>query len=157
MKDPDAMQSGLQLLESADAAYLTTIDGDGFPQTRAMLNLRNSDQFPALSRLFSGLDERFVVYFTTNASSAKIEQIRRNPKVSVYYSIPAEWRGLMLGGVMEIVADSGLKKALWQKGWEMYYPGGDDDPDYAILRLSPMVAKYYHQLVSSVFDLGQKS
>lgn len=52
----------------------------------------------------------------------------------------------MLGGEVEIVASREIKESLWQEGWEMYYPGGVSDPDYAILCLRPVCAKYYHQL-----------
>jgi len=155
MDQKEARQLSLELVESAEAAYLTTID-DGFPQTRAMLNLRSKHQFPDLSELFSEHRDDFLVYFTTNTSSPKINQIKKNPAVSIYYCKPSEWRGLMLGGMIEIVADPNIKKAIWQEGWEMYYPHGFEDSDYTILRLFPMIAKYYHQLNSARFELKHK-
>lgn len=156
MDNREVLRLGLELIENAEAAYLTTVDNAGFPQTRAMLNLRNAAQYPALTNLFRKHRHDCAVYFTTNASSPKMEQIGHNRAVSVYYCKPGEWRGLMLGGMMEIVTDPGVKRALWQEGWQMYYPGGHDDPDYAILRLSPMVAKYYHQLNYFTFDFGSE-
>lgn len=153
MTEKEARQLSLELMEIAEAAYLTTIDRDGFPQTRAMLALRNKNQFPDLSELFDKHQDDFLVYFTTNTSSPKIEQIKRNPKVSVYYCKPDEWRGLMLGGEIEIVVDKDVKEAIWQKGWEMYYPKGVHDPDHTILCLYPIVAKYYHQLNFAQFKI----
>lgn len=155
MNEQEALRLAVELMESVEAAFLTTIDGDGFPQTRAMLNLRNARNYPELIGLFSGHRDDFTVFFTTNTSSLKVAQIRANPAVSVYYCCPAEWRGLMLGGRIEIITAPDQKKALWQEGWEMYYPAGPDDPDYAILWLRPMVAKYYHQLNCFQFDPGQ--
>lgn len=152
MEKQEALSLGLELLEIADAAYLTTIDGLGFPETRAMLNLRNSAKFPGLASLFSEHRDDFTVYFTTNASSPKFAQIQANPAVSAYYCRPDEWRGLMLGGSIEIVADPALKQAAWQDGWEMYYPGGLAGPEYTILRLVPRVARYYHQMNKFVFE-----
>ena len=154
MENQEALHLGRELLETADAAYLTTIDGSGFPETRAMLNLRNSAKFPGLDNLFSEHRDDFTVYFTTNASSPKFAQTQANPAVSAYYCRPDEWRGLMLGGSMEIVADPALKKAVWQEGWEMHYPEGLAGPEYTILRLVPRVAKYYHQMNSCTFELG---
>jgi phosphatidylethanolamine-binding protein (PEBP) family uncharacterized protein len=55
----------------AEAAYVTTIDPDGFPQTRAMFNLRRKEQFPGLASLFKDHQYDFLVYFTTNTSSLK--------------------------------------------------------------------------------------
>lgn len=43
----------------------------------------------------------------------------------------------MLAGDIEIVDDQKIKHALWNEGWEKYYPNGPDDPDYSVLRLFP--------------------
>jgi len=136
----------LELMETAEAAYLTTMDGDGFPQTRAMFNLRRKDQFPALSTRFAIHRDDFLVYFTTNTSSRKIIHLRVSPKASVYYSRPTEWRGLNLIGDIDIVDDADVNESLWQDGWNLYYPGGSSDQDYAVLRMRPLFARYYHQL-----------
>ena len=152
-----ALQRSIELMEIADAAYVTNIDEHGFPQTRAMFNLRRKEQFPALAPLFKDHHEDFLAYFTTNTSSSKIAQLKNAPKVSIYYCKPADFRGLMLSGEMAVVADRAEKEKVWQKGWEMYYPGGVHDPDHTVLRLRPMMAKYYHQLDRYHFNLsGQR-
>ncbi len=153
MNAGDAKRLSLELLKTAEAAIVTTIDPNGFPQTRAMFNLRREKQFPGLASLFNDHPDDFLVYFTTNTSSPKVAHIKKNPKVSVYYFISAEFRGLMLSGEMDIVKDRGEKGQVWQKGWEMYYPGGPHDPDHTVLRLLPRTAKYYHQLNFFTFDL----
>jgi len=152
-----AQRLSLDLLETAEAAFVTTIDPDGFPQTRAMFNLRRKEQFPGLAGLFKDHQDDFLVYFTTNTSSPKIEHIKKNPKVSIYYCKPGEFRGLMLSGEMAVVTDRSEKEHVWQKDWEMYYPGGMHDPDHTVLRLRPMTAKYYHQLDLFHFDLKGKA
>jgi general stress protein 26 len=153
MDENDEIRLGLDLMETAEAAYVTTIDPEGFPQTRAMFNLRRKELFPGLAALFKGHEDDFLVYFTTNTSSPKIGHIRNNPKVAVYYCRAGEFRGLMLSGEMERVTDRVEKARVWQKGWELYYPGGAHDSDHTVLRLRPMTAKYYHQLNSFYFDL----
>ena len=153
MDKRETRQWALMLMETADAAYLTTIDGDGFPQTRAMLNLRNRRQWPALVEVFQGHESDLLLYFSTNTSSAKMTQIRANPKVSVYFCRPGEFHGLMLTGTIEIVTDRPLKRRLWQAGWERYYPHGVDDPDYTLLRLVPAVAKGWNGAGPLGFDL----
>ncbi len=153
MNSAEAKRLSIDLLETAEAAIVTTIDPDGFPQTRAMFNLRRTTQFAGLAGAFHNHRDDFLVYFTTNTSSPKIAHIKKNPKVSVYYCMPADFRGLMLSGEMEIVTDRVERERVWQKGWEMYYPGGVNDPDHTVLRLRPMTAKYYHQLNFFTFDL----
>src|SRR3990172_11146103 len=153
MDKKDALKLSIELMEIADAAYVTTIDPDGFPQTRAMFNLRRKEQFPGLAALFKDHLDDFLVYFTTNTSSPKIDHIKKNPKVSIYYCKPGEFRGLMLSGEMDIVIDRAEKEKVWQKGWEMYYPGGVHDLDHTVLRLRPAAVKYYHQLNSFHWDM----
>lgn len=144
MTEQQARQFALELMEAAPAAYLSTVDTDGSPHTRAMLNLRNRQQYPSLIGLFAPHKDDFLVYFTTNTSSSKTEHIRANPAICVYYCNPAQFHGLMLGGVAEIVDDSRLKAAIWQEGWESFYPSGPDDPDHTVLRLAPRIAKGWH-------------
>ena len=129
------------LLDTGWPAYVTTVDEKGFPQTRAMFNLRNKERFPKLIPLFKKHRDDFTILLTTNTSSTKISDIRVRSAVSVYYCNPETWQGVMFGGEVEIVEDLDLKKDLWHDGWERYYPTGYDDPDHTVLRVIPMVAK----------------
>ena len=146
MDQKTLLLKSIELMGLSEAAYLTTIDNDGFPETRAMLNLRNKSNYPNLIEFFDNANNDFLTYFTTNTSSGKILQIMANPNVCVYYCLPNEWRGLMLQGKIENIIDIDIKKAIWQDRWTMYYPQGIEDPDYSILRLEPSKLKIYHQL-----------
>ena len=137
---------GRQLMEVAQAAYLTTIDERGYPHTRAMFNLRNRSHFPLLRNVFAAHRDDFLVFFTTNTSSKKVEEVGRSPIGCVFYCVPMEFRGLMLSGRIETVTDPSLKERLWQEGWERYYPLGKQDPDYAVLGMYPERGEYYHRL-----------
>jgi len=134
-----------KLMETASSVYLTTVSGHGIPFTRAMLNLRNRRQYPSLVKFFVRQKGEFVVYFTTNTSSDKVKHVKKHPYVSGYYCNPNAFHGLMLGGRIRIIKDTKVKKALWQKGWERYYPGGYDDPDHTVLRLAPKVARGWYK------------
>lgn len=154
MSDMEFQEMGLRLMEEAPVAYLTSIDGDGYPQTRAMFNFRNKEKWPRLTSLFAKHDDDFMIIFSTNTTSTKIQQMKKNPRVSVYYCLPEEWRGMMLSGAMEIVPDLDLKRSLWHDGWEKYYPSGYDDPDHTVLRLYPAVARGWKQSRTFQFKIG---
>ena len=128
------------LLETGWPAYLTTIDDDGYPQTRAMFNLRNKKRYPKLIPFFKKQGE-FTIVFSTNTSSTKVNDIKNNSAVSVYFCEPESTKGTMFGGNIEIVDDVGIKKELWHDGWERYYPMGYNDPDHTVIRLQPKKAK----------------
>jgi general stress protein 26 len=127
----------LELMETAPAVYLTTIGDDGYPHTRAMLNLRNREQYPRHTHLYTAHQDDLMVYLSTNTSSGKIAQIQASPKACLYYCHPLDFCGMALVGDIEIVDDLGIKRALWNEGWEKYYPGGVEDPDNMVLRLYP--------------------
>jgi general stress protein 26 len=146
VKEEQVILLGTLLMEEAETACLTTVDKDGYPKSRAMLNLRNPTRYPALKTFFAEYGGDLTVYFSTNTSSKKFQQLKENPKVSVYYCHPSTWRGLTLVGDMEIIYDPKIKHALWQPDWTMYYPGGPEDPDHTVLKLVPHSAAYYANL-----------
>lgn len=147
----DLRAEALDLLERAEIALVTTIDAEGRPNTRAMFNLRNRQMFPDIGGKLSG--PSFETCFTTNTASPKLAEISRNPMVSAYYCLPGEWRGLMLGGDMEILAAGARRDDIWMPEWVRYYPAGRDDPDHTVLALRPTRVKYYHQMQHAVFDV----
>jgi general stress protein 26 len=131
----------LELMASAGAVYLTTHGEDGYPRSRAMLNLRNARQYPHLAPQFAERRQDFMILFTTNTSSRKIRQVIANPCASAYYCDPASFHGVMFAGNIEVVTDQAFKQALWSELWECYYPAGINDPDYTILRMYPSFAE----------------
>ena len=153
MEEKEAKKLSLELMQVAEAAFLSTIDGKGFPETRVMANLRNIKQYPELISIFGKHENEFVIYLTTSASSAKIEQIKKNSKASVCFCDVEEIRGLMLAGTIEIVTDTTLKEHLWQDGWEIYWPGGVNSAEFMVLRLTPEFAKGWHKDQAIEFDL----
>ena len=154
MTEKEARQTSLNLIESADAAYLTPIDEDGFPQTRCMFNLRNKQKFPKLTDIFKDHTDDFMLLFSTNTSSTKIRQIRNNPSVCVFFCNPSGFHSLALTGTIEIVDDAKIREALWQDGWERYYPGGPNDPDHTVLRLYPFKARGWYKSQVYFFKIG---
>lgn len=159
MEEKELKQACLKLMETVDVLYLSTIGSDGFPHTRIMSNLRNKKANPGLVRMFEQHKEDFLIYMVTSSSSAKMQQIRANSKVSVYLSVytdvPSEFHCLMLGGEIEEIADKQLKKQLWQDGWEMFWPGGADDPEFTVLMLEPTFARGGYKEAPFEFKLGK--
>ena len=108
MKENEIKQECLKLMSKADAGYLSTVDSDGFPQVRAMVNLRNKEQFPGLTSVFDEHQNDMLIYMTTDTSSKKFKQINENPKVSVYFCNAEQIEGLLLIGEMEVIADMNI-------------------------------------------------
>ncbi|MCJ7650748.1 MAG: pyridoxamine 5'-phosphate oxidase family protein [Candidatus Lokiarchaeota archaeon] len=154
MELEEVKKLSLELMESSKAAYLSTIDQAGYPITRAMFNLRNKEQFPEFSEFFNGLDDEFVIFISTNTSSSKTDHVMKNPKISVYYCEPKDFKGVMFGGEVEIIDDINIKKKIWLDWWTKYYLKGLSDPDYTLLRLRPKIAQFYYRLQKIQFEPG---
>lgn len=153
MEVEEAKTHGLELMETSKAAYLTTLDSDGFPITRAMFNLRNQEQFPEFTEFFQRQENEFVIFISTNTSSTKVAQIKNNPAINVYFCDTDDFKGFMLGGKAEILNDRKLKHEIWLDWWTRYYREGVDDPDYTIIRLFPKQGRFYHKLYRVNFKL----
>ena len=153
MRTEELKEASTQLMATAPVAYVTTIGPGGYPYTRAMFNLRNGDQFSGQARLFAEHQDDLLVFFSTNTSSHKLDQIKADPRVSVYYCSPDQFHGLMLSGDIGGVDDSALRHTIWNEGWERYYPGGPDDPDHTVLCLRPKRAVGWYKAARFEFEL----
>jgi general stress protein 26 len=127
----------LDIMSRADMLELATMGGDPYPHVRAILNLRNTRQYPGLAAHFA--DKGLSIFVSTNTSSIKVKEVGAEPWVSAYFMLPAEYKGICLSG--RAVVDPEAREAIWVQGWEMYYPKGRTDPDYAILRIDPIRAR----------------
>lgn len=120
MKDPAATVGNL--IDRQSTAFISSVDENGFPNTKAMLPPRKREGI----RIF---------YFTTNTSSLRVGQYKSNPKACLYFCDKRFFRGVMLTGTMQVLEDSAHKELIWQEGDTMYYAKGVTDPDYCVLKL----------------------
>ena len=126
-----------KLRNESKSAYLSYVDEDGYPVTRAMLILEH------------GCIKTH--YLSTNTSSGKISALLANPKASLYYCDPDHYQGALFVGDIEVCTDMETKSFLWREGFEMYYPKGVTDADYCVLKLTVKKGSHYHGLCNTKF------
>lgn len=136
----DREQTLADLIDRQAVAFIGSVDAEGFPGMKAML----------APRVREGLQ---VFYFTTNTSSMRVEQYRRNPQASVYFCDSETFEGLLLRGTMDVLEDAVSRRLIWREGDTEYYPLGVDDPDYCVLRFSALNGRYYHDYHSENIEL----
>jgi general stress protein 26 len=156
MNESEIKQLNSELMQNTEVVYLATVDGDGFPQVRAMVNLRNASLNPSAAKVFEGHRDDFLMYFTTHKSSDKMKHIKMNPRASVYFCDSKQHCGLLLAGKIEITSDAKLKKDLWQERWMKHFPAGAEDPEYIVLRFVPSFVKGWSPQGSFQFKLAQE-
>jgi len=145
MEEKEIQNRCLNLLDTANAIYLSTNGSDGYPHTRMMSNLRNADENPGLVEIMKSHKDGFTTFFVTSKSSTKWQHIRANPKISAYLCKPEDFHTLMIGGTTEEITDMEFKKQLWQKGWEIHWSGGAEDPEFAVFKLLPAFARGWYK------------
>jgi len=133
------------LMQDTDLVYVSTIDEKGYPQIRAMNNLRNLKRFGRLAVFFNQQKNDFIVYLITKKTSAKIDQISKSAKVCLYYCSFPEAHGLAITGEMEVVEDEEIRKTLWQEEWVKNFEGGLSGPNYTVLMVKPALARGFYK------------
>ncbi|MDD6037464.1 MAG: pyridoxamine 5'-phosphate oxidase family protein [bacterium] len=146
------MKKVISIIKKSQAAYLATIDAEGKPEIRALLNLTNPKKYKSLDgKALIAEGETLTMYFTTNTSSNKVQRIRNNPHAALYFCEPESFQGICASGVIEEVADQKVKEAFWQKEWLIYYPKGKTDPDYALLKFTSTKLEGWYGFGKHVF------
>ena len=131
------------IIDHQKTAYIASIDENGYPNMKAMLAPRKR----------KGLRE---FWFSTNASSLRVAQYRKNPKASIYFCDQRFFRGVMLTGTMDVLEDAKSKKMIWQEGDTMYYPEGVKDPDYCVLKFTAEKGRWYSNFKSEDFECSSR-
>lgn len=139
----DQLKTIGSLIDRQSAAFISSVDTEGFPNTKAMLAPRKRE----------GLK---YFYFTTNTSSMRVRQYRNSPKACIYFCDRRFYRGVMLKGMMEVLEDAASKEMIWLEGDTMYYPGGVTDPDYCVLRFTAQKGRCYSGMKNEDFVVDNK-
>ena len=128
------------LIDRQSVSYISSVDENGYPNTKAMLAPVKRDGIK-------------VLYWHTNAPSMRIKQYRNNPKSCIYFCDKRFFRGVMLRGTMEVVDDMELKKEIWRDEFSIYYQGGIDGGDFIILKFTAENGRYYSNFHSEDFEI----
>lgn len=139
--DSKIKQEILALRESAQVAYVGSVNEDGFPQIKGML--------------VSEHDSIKTHFFSTNLSSKRAVQFRNCPKACVYYVDDTDYKGALFTGHIEICTDHETKAFLWRDGDEIYYPNGIDDEDYCVYKFTAETVNYYNDLHNETFSIDE--
>ena len=126
------------LIDKQEISFIGSIDKEGFPNMKAMLQPRRREGIR-------------VLYFTTNTSSMRVAQFRENNHACVYFCDAKVFKGVMMRGTMEVLTDSASKEMIWREGDMEYYKEGVTDPDYCVLKFTAFSGRFYSDYSSESF------
>ncbi len=120
--DQRLIEVAKEIMNSAATCALITIDDEGVPRVRAM------DPFAP--------EEDLTVWFGTNSKSRKVDQIKKDPRVTLYYLDKDASGYVIIQGVARLVNDSTEKEKRWKAEWEAFYP--DKSKAYLLIEVAPI-------------------
>jgi len=109
------------IVDSSNSRVLITVDETGKPRARTMSPFTPEDNW--------------VVWLGTFPTSRKVEQIKKNPNVVVFFYDSKTFSYVNISGTARLVNDPDLKAKYWRKGWKRFYP--DRDKDYILVEVTP--------------------
>ncbi len=97
-----------EIMTAARFCALITTGADGRPHVRAM------EPFPP--------EPDFTVWLGTRRGSRKLDHVRRDPRVALYYFDAARPGYVTLHGEARIVEEPAELERWWKPGWKAFYP-----------------------------------
>jgi len=119
--DQELIDVAREMIIESGICALITLDKEGCPRVRMMDSL-----IP---------DSDFTFWFGTNPKSRKVNQIRKDPRVSLYYQDPDDSGYLMIQGIAQLVNDPAEKEKHWKDEWEEFYPNKAED--FLLIKVLP--------------------
>jgi len=132
------LNAARDVMRDSHFCALITIAEDGQPLARAMEPFEPT--------------EDFHVWLGTNARTHKIDQIRNDPRVTLYYFDPKSPGYVTILGSARIVDDPDARQKYWRKSWEAFYEDGNRGSDYILIEVSAktiQVVSYSHGIASA--------
>ncbi len=110
-----------EIINGSGKCALITLDDKGLPQVRTM------DPFEP--------ESDFTIWLATNPKSRKVNQIKNNPNVTLYYSDKNDNGYVSIYGIAELVNDQMEKDKRWKADWDDFYPNRTDG--YLLIKVRP--------------------
>ena len=120
--DQFLIEAAKEIMTAAGTCALITIDDEGVPRVRAM------DPFAP--------EEDLTIWFGTNSKSRKVDQIKKDPRVTLYYLDKDASGYVIIHGKSRLVNDPQEKEKRWKAEWEAFYP--DKTEDYLLIEVKPI-------------------
>lgn len=119
MMDPKLLQESVETMRACMFSYLATVDGDR-PNVRVMKTAE--------------VESDGTIWYAMHRSSPKLREISANDNVCVVAWCPGT--NLRLWG-KAVIATSQESTAHFNPEFTRMFPGGADDPEYAMVKITP--------------------
>jgi general stress protein 26 len=80
-------------------------------------------------------DSNLVVWIGTNSLSRKVQQIKKNPVITLFYFDPSSYAYVSIQGKAELKNDSASVNLYWKDEWLPFYPNNREY--YLLIKFTP--------------------
>ena len=115
------LMAAREIILASGKCALITLDERGLPQVRTM------DPFEP--------ESDFTIWLATNPKSRKVNQIRNNPNVTLFYADKNDNGYVSIYGTAELVNDQKEKNKRWKEEWKGFYPNREEA--YLLIKVIP--------------------
>ncbi|WP_394216560.1 pyridoxamine 5'-phosphate oxidase family protein [Brachybacterium vulturis] len=137
--DTLTQQDVVEKLRDADLVMLTTALPDGKLLSHPIT--------------IQGVSEDADIWFFVSLRGGQAEALRSGPHVNLAIAETGSW--LSVAGDAEFIDDRALVDELWNESAKAYFPGGKDDPNLGLLRVSGDSAQFWGLPGGKVAGLAQ--
>lgn len=117
----DLITTAKEIIKEVKTCALITIDNEGIARARTM------DHFPP--------EDELTIWFGTNSNSRKVDQIKNNPLITLYFLDNDESGYVIIHGNATLIVDKISKDKYWKKEWEAFYPNKSEN--YLLIKVVP--------------------
>jgi general stress protein 26 len=89
------------------------------------------------------VDEEGNIWFYTNKLSEVSIESDQKKDVCLAYACPTQNDYLSVTGIASVVLDKAKIKELWKSAYKIWFPEGIDDPELALIKVTPVKAEYW--------------
>lgn len=141
LSGPEGLKKIAELIDGIDICMMNTQGEDGQISSRPMALQKEP---------FYG-----TLWFLASIQSEKIDEIADDRHVTLTFAEPKDSKYIALKGRATYSQDKTKIHELWNGWYKAWFPGGEDDPDIAVLRVDVREADYW-QANSSKLVVGLK-
>lgn len=109
--------------------FITNNSGDEQTHTRPMATIE--------------VEDNGTLWFFTHAGSVKVDEVQKEQEAHLTYAHPGKESYLDVWGDAALVTDRSLIKEKWSPVVKAYFPNGADDPNLALLKVTPKDCYYW--------------
>lgn len=130
-----------ELVKGIHICMMTTVAKDGSMDSRPMA-MQNKP--------FEG-----ALWFLTRGSSEKVSEVEGDRHVTLTFAEPKDSKYITLKGTAVVSNDRAKIKDLWNPMYKAWFPGGEDDPEIAVMRVDVRTADYWEASSSKLVVMAK--